>query len=97
MTQKYEKIPDCFGDLKTVFPKGENGLRNSPESCLECSHKTACLRSAIESDKGLKVREEHIDRAYTSGTLSFLERWSQKKVLHRRLKEKEKGRQKRRG
>lgn len=92
MTHKNEIVSDCFGDLKTVFPKGENGLRSSPESCLECSHKTECLRSAIESDKGLKVREEHIDRAYRSGTLSFLERWSQKKVLHHKLKQKEKGR-----
>lgn len=83
-----KKLLDCFGDLEVVFPKGENDLRSSPESCLVCSHKTECLKSAIESEKGVKVREEIIDRSYISGTMSFLERWSQKKALHHRQKKK---------
>jgi hypothetical protein len=36
----------------------------------------------------VKVREEIIDRSYISGTMSFLERWSQKKALHHRQKKK---------
>jgi hypothetical protein len=87
-----EKFPACFGELETVFPKGEDGLRNTPETCLSCSHKTECLRSAMEDAGGLKVREEFVDRAYESGIMDFLERWSQKKAIQRKLKEKIKGR-----
>jgi hypothetical protein len=91
-----KKFPPCFGELETVFPKNANGLRNTPETCLACGHKTECLRSAIEGTGGLKVREEIIDRAYQSGRINFLERWSKKKALKRKLKEKnridEKGR-----
>ena len=82
------KVPDCFGELETVFPKGKNGLRNTPETCLLCGHKTECLRSAIDGVGGLKVREEFIDRAYTSGRMGFMERWSIKKDIKRRLAKK---------
>jgi hypothetical protein len=34
---------------------------------------------------GVKVREEIVDRAYDSGMMSFVERWSKKKDLKRRL------------
>lgn len=88
MIDRIEKIPPCFGDLDTVFPKGNDGLRNTPENCFACVHKTECLRSAMEGAEGLKVREEYVDRAYASGIMSFLERWSLKKYLKRRLKEK---------
>ena len=86
-----KKIPACFGKLETVFPKGKNGLRNTPEICLACRHKTECLRSAIDGVGGLKVREEFVDRAYTSGTMGFMERWSKKKEIKRRLEKKIKG------
>lgn len=86
-----KKIPACFGELETVFPKGKNGLRNTPETCLECRHKTECLRSAIDGVGGLTVREEFVDRAYTSGTIGFMERWSKKKEIKRRLEKKIKG------
>ena len=46
------------------------------------------LKTVIEGINGLKVREEVLDRAYASGKINFLERWSQKKELKRRLKEK---------
>lgn len=83
-----ETLPRCFGELETVFPKGKEGLRNTPESCLPCLHKTACLRSAIEKPDGLKVKEEIVDRAYESGMITFLERWSKKKELQRKLKKR---------
>jgi len=86
-----KKIPACFGKLETVFPKGKNGLRNTPEICLACRHKTECLRSAIDGVGGLKIREEFVDRAYTSGTMGFMERWSKKKEIKRRLEKKIKG------
>ena len=85
------KVPACFGELETVFPKGKNGLRNTPETCMLCGHKTECLRSAISGVGGLKVREEFIDRAYTSGTMGFLERWSRKKYITRKIQKKNKG------
>lgn len=79
MTKKPEKYPDCFGNLRKVFPTGKDGLRHTPEDCFACLHKTQCLRSAIQGKDGLKVKEEHLDRAYNSGMIGFLERWSKKK------------------
>lgn len=84
-----KNVPACFGDLDKVFPKEEDGLRNSPETCLACAHKTECLRSAMQGGEGLRVREETVDRAYASGMLSFFGRWSRKKELDtRRNREK---------
>ncbi|MEN8247192.1 MAG: hypothetical protein ABFS43_20075 [Thermodesulfobacteriota bacterium] len=85
-----KNVPACFGDLDKVFPKEEDGLRHSPETCLECAHKTECLRSAMQGDQGLRVREEKVDRAYSSGMLSFFERWSRKKELDARRKQEDK-------
>jgi len=82
------KYPDCFGDLDTVFPERENGFRESPAICFECPHKTACLRTAMEQLAGLKVREQQIDRAYESGVIGFVRRWSHKKDLRRRMAKK---------
>jgi hypothetical protein len=78
--------PECFGDLQTVFPKSAEGLRVTPESCLRCVHKTACLRSAMGGGSGLGVREEMIDRAYRGGMIGFFQRWSQKKSIQRMRK-----------
>ena len=81
----------CFGDLETVFPEGEDGLRASPEKCLSCALKTECLKTAMKKKRGLEVREEVVDRAYDSGMMSFFERWSAKKALNRKIKESGKG------
>ncbi len=88
MNETKDKRPSCFGILDTVFPQGEDGLRHSPETCLLCTHKTKCLRSAMKGNSGLKVKEERVDRVYESGNMTFLERWSQKKYLKTRLKKK---------
>ena len=90
MSDTEKKYPACFGELDVVFPKEESGLRDTPETCLACLHKTACLRSALEGADGFKVREEFIDRAYTSGHMSFLKRWSKKKDLQRKLDKQKK-------
>ncbi len=93
-----ETTPDayihCFGKLEKVFPPGSDGLRESPESCNSCYCKTECLRVALQGRDGLQVQEEIVDRAYDSGRMSFLDRWSRKKALHRRGEEKSKGRKK---
>jgi len=83
---KNKMRPECFGDLKTVFPRSAEGLRMTPESCLLCVHKTTCLRSAMGGDDGLSVREEMIDRAYRGGMIGFFQRWSQKKSIQRMRK-----------
>lgn len=84
--QEDEK-PVCFGALETVFPMGEDGLRVSPERCIMgCTHKTDCLRSALEGSKGDSVQNEMLDRKYESGTIGFLERWSKKKALASKIR-----------
>ena len=90
MTEKCvnKKYPDCFGRLEIVFPKGKHGLRNTPQTCLPCSHKTECLRSAMKGAGGLKIREEMLDRAYQSGRMGFFERWSKMKQIKGQLKKK---------
>ncbi len=83
MTHHETKRPECFGQIDTVFPRGEDGLRHSPETCLECPHKTDCLRTGLKGKAGLKVHAEHVDRSYDSGMIGFIERWSQKKTIDR--------------
>jgi hypothetical protein len=86
MTAPQNKYPPCFGNLEKVFPKNPDGLRHTPDDCLACRHKTECLRTAVQGAGGFKVQEEHIERAYHAGMISFVERWSRKKNLHRRKK-----------
>lgn len=81
--------PPCFGDLDIVFPECEDGLRCSPATCLACEHKTECLREAMKGKGGLRMRGTYLDRAYAAGMVGFLERWSKKKEIHRKLNEKE--------
>lgn len=82
MTEKDLQTPVCFGDLDTVFPKGADDLRHSPETCLACAFKTECLRRAIGGAGGNRLREESVDRAYEAGVIGFLDRWSRKKSLY---------------
>lgn len=92
VTKEKKEMPPCFGDLDLVFPKGKHGLRNTPETCFACLHKTECLRTAMRGPSGLRVKEESLDRSYKAGAIGFLERWSQKKGLQRRMKARKKGR-----
>jgi len=80
---KKNKRPECFGQIDTVFPKGADGLRHSPDTCLKCPDKTECLRTGLKGEGGLKVRAERVDRSYDSGVIGFAERWSQRKALDR--------------
>jgi len=57
---------------------------------MACPHKTDCLRTAMKGTSGITVREAAVDRAYTSGSMGFVERWSRKKELNRRLKQEAK-------
>ncbi len=89
-----DSYPSCFGVLDSVFPKTESGLRSTPDSCLSCSFKTECLRTAMKGRGGLEVQEELVDRAYESGMMTFLQRWSKKKNFQRKLRENKKKRHK---
>jgi len=88
-TVNKKKFPPCYGDIDTVFPMGNDGLRHSPESCIPCSYKTDCLRKAMTEKGGITVKEEMVDRAYASGKVSFFERWSRRKALSKRKRKQE--------
>jgi len=90
MSDLNDKRPACFGNLAVVFPVAKDGLRHTPQTCLSgCCCKTECLRAAMKGHAGLGVREEVVDRAYASGMLNFMERWSQKKYLRSQIKRKD--------
>jgi hypothetical protein len=82
----------CFGILDNVFPMGESGLREVVPTCLHCPDRTPCLRAAMASPNGLRMREEILERAEGRGLVGRLQRWSQKKSLHRRMRQQEKQR-----
>ncbi|MGD9368129.1 MAG: hypothetical protein PVH87_20680 [Desulfobacteraceae bacterium] len=88
MSNDPKKRPECYGNLDKVFPLREDGFRVSPIECMQCIHKTECLRSAIGASSGFSVREEMVDRAYRGGLIGFFNRWSQKKAIHRMKKSK---------
>jgi hypothetical protein len=86
-----DNLPPCFGELEKVFPMQENGLRQTPESCFfHCPVKTRCLKQAIASRDGARVEEELIDRSEKAGIMTFFERWSRKKQVHRRIHDRSK-------
>ena len=81
--------PDCFGSLDTVFPMGKEGLRRSPDACVQCVHKTECLTTAMKNKSGLRFQEEMVDRAYRLKKISLFERWSKKKSIYQKRKKME--------
>lgn len=85
MTDPETDLPECFGELETVFPVGEGGLRTSPPECMRCPHARFCLQTAIRGPEGLKLQEEKIDQAYRFGLIGKLERWSRKKLLRQEM------------
>ena len=81
--------PDCFGQLEKVFPMTDSGLRQTPDKCFyHCPVKTKCLQQAMGTRDGSKVEEEILDRGTKSGAIGFFERWSRKKQMHKKLKNK---------
>ena len=90
MNTRSKHYPACFANIDIVFPKGEDGMRQSPESCFPCYYKTECLRKALQGKQGIQVHQDVVDRAYESGMIGFLQRWSRKKALQTAGKKKEK-------
>jgi hypothetical protein len=83
------KKEECFGILEKVFPVGESGLREVAPDCFHCPDRTPCLRKALASRDGLRMREEILERAESRGLVGRLQRWSRKKSLQRRLRQQE--------
>ena len=81
---------DCFGILDNVFPKGKEGLREIVLACFQCPERTSCLRTALSTKEGIKMKEEILDRAVAGGLVGSLQRWSRKKELSRLAKEEKK-------
>ena len=88
MAEDHEDKPNCYGKLELVFPKGQDGLRHSPESCVPCFCKTECLRKVMAGEEGLRIRAETTQRAYESGAIGFFERWSKQKALSLKMDKK---------
>lgn len=59
-----------------------DGLRHSPEPCLACGVKTNCLKTAIAGKNQIVIAVEKLDRGYQAGDISFLQRWSRRKLLY---------------
>jgi len=81
------KVRDCYGILDKVFPRGDQGLRQVPPGCFECPERVSCLRDAIKTRDGVKMRSHLLLRAEKSGLISRFQRWSQKKLLGSQLQE----------
>ncbi|MBN1625535.1 MAG: hypothetical protein JW944_03335 [Deltaproteobacteria bacterium] len=85
-----EEKKGCFGILDNVFPISDNGLREVPAECFQCPDRISCLKTAVSTEEGIKMREGVLDRAAKDGVIGRLQRWSRKKELHRLLKQQEK-------
>jgi hypothetical protein len=79
---------DCFGILDRVFPAGDKGLREVVPICYECPERVPCLRAALHSPDGIKMRAEMVDRAPGKGLRGRLRMWSIRKELHRMEKDR---------
>lgn len=78
----------CYGILDNVFPYGKEGLREVPPECFECADRLPCLKEAINTKEGYKMRSDNLKRMPAEGLLGRIKRWSQKKELSRLAGEK---------
>lgn len=82
-----EERKECYGILERVFPVGEEGLRQVPEACFECTDRVSCLKEAIQTREGVEMRTRLLERAEEGGILSKIQRWSERKHLSRQIRE----------
>jgi hypothetical protein len=85
MPRADDEHPECFGELDTVFPVGEEGVRTTPPECMKCPHVKSCIQAAMRGPEGLKLEEARVDRAYEYGLIGKLERWSKKKLIRQQI------------
>ncbi|MBF0530111.1 MAG: hypothetical protein HQK55_12735 [Deltaproteobacteria bacterium] len=82
--------PACFGHLDQVFPMGADGLRAVSAECQDCQYSQPCLREALNTKEGARMRAERLEsmnQHFGKGPLGFLRRWSELKAL-RKIEEK---------
>ena len=84
------KEKTCFGILDEVFPVGKEGLREVPRDCFECEERLPCLKKALDTKEGYKMRSDNLEKMPPEGILGRVKRWSQKKELNRLAREKDK-------
>ncbi|OEU47381.1 MAG: hypothetical protein BA861_10310 [Desulfobacterales bacterium S3730MH5] len=85
MSDKQTDPPECFGQLETVFPMGEEGIRTSPPECMKCPFAKSCLQAVMRGPEGLRLQEERVDQAYECGLIGKLDRWSKKKLIRQEI------------
>lgn len=85
-----EERPDCFGILHEVFPIRDSGVREIRERCIDCPYRLECLREALDTEEGIRMREEMLKRVPVNSVGDWLKRWSEKKQLSRMRQEKRK-------
>ncbi len=82
-------IPECFGDLETVFPLGPDGLRASPPGCLACESKTECLKQALKTPDGAAVERGGVGpKRGVKKAMKGLRRWSALKAARQEEKKR---------
>jgi hypothetical protein len=94
MDDDYSQVrPICFGQLDTVFPLTENGLREIPDACRDCGQDHACLKLALQSPEGLRFLAERVGESPDGGqgessspVVGFLKRWSDRKLAGQKKK-----------
>ena len=77
----------CYGILDRVFPMGDQGARQVPPACFECSDRVACLKEAINTKEGLEMKAQLLVRAEKGGLIGRFRRWSEKKHISRQIKQ----------
>jgi hypothetical protein len=77
----------CFGDLNRVFPLGGEGLREVVPDCFACPELKRCLQRALETEAGLALKMEALDRVPATGLASRIKRWSERKTIQRQIAE----------
>ena len=84
------KEKNCFGVLDRVFPVGKEGLREVPQDCFQCEDRLPCLKKAIDTKEGVKMRSDNLEKIPHEGIMRKVKRWSQKKELSRLTRENNK-------
>jgi len=85
--EETRRLPSCFGILDEVFPKGSAGIREVRQRCIECPFRVECLKKAISSEDGIKMREEMLREIPVRGVTDWIKRWSNKKMLYYELEQ----------
>ena len=71
---------------------GNEGLREVVPGCLQCPDRVLCLKEALNTQDGLDMQAKKLDRLANNGLIGRLNRWSQKKEIHRLMKKQKKKR-----